>query len=233
MRLYGRACCEHRCPPSRKTGHAAWKRMVCRCHHPPRRPETCPTCPQTAVCHGADCGLGGWAARCGGSGGAVWWVSTIAGGRAARPAVPESARAHSGGAPAAGFMHAIRRHRPASRAGAAVSRTWLPAGRAVNCAQTGRAEVKNGVRLASSLCAHLRLNSRGDQCTHLAARRRGFALSVPRRPPPPRRTCIPVRRQEPRVTRFGVDLACRRRSFFWTRQCLHNACARAQLPLQV
>ena len=95
MRLYGRACCEHRCPPSRKTGHAAWKRMVCRCSHPPRRPETCPTCPQTAVCHGADCGLGGRAARCGGSGGAVWWVSTIAGGRAARPAVPESARAHS------------------------------------------------------------------------------------------------------------------------------------------
>ena len=138
---------------------------------------------------------------------------TVFGERVSRPAVPVRVP-HSGGGPAAGFMHAIRGHRPASRAGAAVSRTWLPAGRAVNCAQTGRAEVKNGVRLASSLCAHLRLNSLPAPCTHLAARRRGFALSAPRRPPGSRRTCIPVRRQEPRVTRFGVDVACRRRSFF-------------------
>ena len=47
----------------------------------------------------------GWAG--GRRAGAVWWVSTIAGGRAARPAVPESARAHSSAqrarAPPVGF----------------------------------------------------------------------------------------------------------------------------------
>jgi hypothetical protein len=51
---------------------------------------------------------------------------TVFGERVSRPAVPVRVP-HSGGGPAAGFMHAIRRHRPASRAGVAVSRTWLPA----------------------------------------------------------------------------------------------------------
>ena len=51
---------------------------------------------------------------------------TVFGERVSRPAVPVRVP-HNGGAPAAGFMHAIRGHRPASRAGVAGGRTWLPA----------------------------------------------------------------------------------------------------------
>jgi hypothetical protein len=51
---------------------------------------------------------------------------TVFGERVSRPAVPVRVP-HGGGGPAAVFLHTFCRHRPASRAEAAVSRTWLPA----------------------------------------------------------------------------------------------------------
>lgn len=74
---------------------------------------------------------------------------TVFGERVSRPAVPVRVP-HDDSGLAAQLLHVICRHRPASRAEAAVSRTWLPAEASRELRSDGAARPAQGMRALSS-----------------------------------------------------------------------------------
>jgi len=73
---------------------------------------------------------------------------TVFGERVSRPAVPVRVP-HDDSGLAAQLLHVICRHRPASRAEAAVSRTWLPAEASRELRSDGAARPARGMRALS------------------------------------------------------------------------------------